>query len=211
MLDADAGWGARWARAAARAEGLTDLGIGDAVRRYYVVYLPVIVLVAIGSTFVFASLWPPAPGSLLVAAVASGLMMGGLASSIAGLVYASKKIGPKVQPRRIGVTVGLTADEAKRVRRQIFGRDPVEDDLRVLRAAAVQTREGLGRQLVISPPLMLLFLGQAMSRGVTSPLDVIMLAALLGMMVAMAFVVREFHQTGAFIATTATPAADDLM
>jgi hypothetical protein len=209
MFDADGGSDARWAKAAARAEDVTDLGIEDAVRRYYLVHLPTIVLIAMGIAFVFASLWPPAPGSVLVAGVAFGLMLGGLASSLAGLVYASKKIGPKVQPRRVGVTIGLTADEAKRVRRQIFGKTRVYDDLRVLRAAAVQTREGLGRQLVTSPPLLLLFLGQALSRGVASPLDVIMLAALLVIVVALVFLVREFRQTGAFLTTTATSASDD--
>ncbi|MDQ0617426.1 hypothetical protein QFZ33_001450 [Arthrobacter globiformis] len=51
MTDPDAGARARWAKAAARADGLTDLGISGAVRRYYAVYFPVLVGVGLGLGF----------------------------------------------------------------------------------------------------------------------------------------------------------------
>ncbi len=60
MREADAGAGAesRWAKAASRAEGLTDVGIGGAVRRYFWVYFPLTVLAGLVVGFTLASLWP---------------------------------------------------------------------------------------------------------------------------------------------------------
>ncbi|WP_367646045.1 hypothetical protein [Paenarthrobacter ureafaciens] len=211
MPEADAGSSARWAKAAARAEGLTDLGIRGAVRRYYLLHFPITVLIAFGLAFFFASLWPPERASILVTGASFGLMLAGLGSGITGFIYGSKKIGPMVQPHRMGVTVGLTADEVKRVRRQVIGKEPVDVDLRVLRGAAVQIREGLARQFITLPGFTLLFWGQALNRGVSSTLDVIFLIALLAMMVTLGYLVRQFHQTGVFLTMTATSASDDLM
>lgn len=211
MPEAEAGSDARWAKAANRADGLTDLGIGGAVRRYYLLHFPVTVLAAMGLALFFAFLWPPESRNFLVTGLSFGLMLGGLASCIVGFVYGSKKIGPMVQPQRIGVTVGLAADEVKKVRRQVLSKDPVDVDLTVLRGAAVQMREGLARQLVTLPGITLLFWGQALDRGVTSALDVILLVALVGIMAAIGYSVRQFQQTGTFLATTDTSTSGDSM
>lgn len=86
MPDADDGSSARWAKAAARAEGVTDLGIGGAVRGYYLIHFPITVLAGLGLGFVFAALWPPEPGDILLAGFVLGLMLAGLASGILGLI-----------------------------------------------------------------------------------------------------------------------------
>jgi hypothetical protein len=58
MPEKDSGAESRWAKAASRAEGLTDLGIGGAVRRYFLVYFPLAVSAALVVGFVLAFLWP---------------------------------------------------------------------------------------------------------------------------------------------------------
>jgi hypothetical protein len=58
MPERDSGTESRWAKAASRAEGLTDLGIGAAVRRYFLVYFPLTVSAALVVGFVLAFLWP---------------------------------------------------------------------------------------------------------------------------------------------------------
>lgn len=211
MADAGAAARARWSKAAARAEGLADLGIAGSIRRFYLFHFPLTVLIALGVAFILAFLWPPDPASFLITGLSFGLMLAGIASCVVGFVYGSKRIGPLVQPQRIGVTVGLTADEVKRVRRQVLGKEPVDADLTVLRGAAVQIREGLARQLVTLPPLMLFFWGQALNRGVTSAFDVVMLIVLLGMMVILGFTVRQFRQTEAFLRVTVGSSSDDPM
>lgn len=113
-----------------------------------------------------------------------------------------------VHPRRSGITVGLRPDEAKKVRRQVLGKDPVDVDLTVLRGAAVQMREGLARQLVIYPGFTLFLWGQAFNIGMTSALDVIMVIVLVGLMVILGYMVRQFQQTEAFLTRTHTSGSD---
>jgi hypothetical protein len=69
----------------------------------------VTVLVALGLGFVLASLVPADPGTFVLSGLSTGLVLAGLATFVGGFVYGSKKVRPLVQPRRIGVTVGLTA------------------------------------------------------------------------------------------------------
>jgi VIT1/CCC1 family predicted Fe2+/Mn2+ transporter len=69
----------------------------------------VTVLVALGLGFVLASLVPADPGTFVLSGLSIGLVLAGLATFVGGFVYGSKKVRPLVQPRRIGVTVGLTA------------------------------------------------------------------------------------------------------
>ena len=141
--------------------------------------------------------------------VSLGLQLAGLGIFVGGWVYGSRKISPRVQPRRIGVTVGLTADEAKQVRRRILSNEPVDDaDGAVLRATAVQLREGLAKQLVTAPGFLVLFAGQAVGRGTWSVFDVVMILAIVGLVVAFGFVVRQFQQTGAFLTSTAHPSPE---
>lgn len=202
MPDPDAGARTRWAKSAARADGLADLGISGAVRRYYAVYFPVVVGGGLGLGFFVAYLLLSEPGTLLMNGLSFGVMLAGLAGTITGFVYGPKRIGPMVQPQRVGVMVGLEAKEVKWVKRQVFGKEPVEGDLKVLRGAAIQEREGLARQLVTFPSLTLSLWGQTLHRGLTSVFDVMFLIVLVVLTVAMGQLVRQFHQTGAFVAAT---------
>jgi hypothetical protein len=105
--------------------------------------------------------------------------------------------------------VGLTADEAKQIRRRILSNGPVDEaDGPVLRGAAAQLREGLARQLVTAPGFLVLFAGQALGRETWSVFDVVMILAILGLMVLFGFVVRQFKQTGAFLTSTAHPSPE---
>lgn len=204
MGETDAGAEARWAKSTARAAGLADLGIGAAVTRYFLVNFPLALLLGVGIGFALASLWPETNGDFVRSGFSLGLQLAGLGIFIGGWIYGSRKISPAVQPRRIGVTVGLTADEAKHVRRRILSNGPVDDaDGTVLRGAAVQLREGLARQLVTAPGFLVLFAGQAVGRGKSSVFDVVMILAILGLVVLFGFVVRQFKQTGAFLPSTA--------
>ena len=206
MGETDAGAEARWAKSAARAAGLADLGIGAAVTRYFLVIFPLTLFIALGVGLAVASLWPETNGELVRSGLALGLQLAGLGIFVGGWVYGSRKISPAVQPRRIGVTVGLTADEAKQVRRRILSNLPIGDaDGAVLRGAAVQLREGLARQLVTAPGFLVLFAGQALGRGTWSVFYVVMIVAIVGLVVAFGFVVRQFRQTGAFLTSTEPP------
>lgn len=206
MSESSVGADARWAKAAERAEGLKDLGIGDAVRRYFLVNFPLTLVIGLGIGFVIAYLWPDLYGGFVRSGVSTGLFLGGLAIFVVGTVYGSKKISPKVQ-RRLGVdvTLSLTADEVKLVRRQVMGKAPVAvHELPVLRGVAVQIREGLAKQLLTSPGLVVIFLGQATSRGVSSVWDVLMIVLLLVIIVLYGFLARQYQQTGAFLRSTAS-------
>ena len=199
---------ARWAKAATRADGLRDLGVGAAVRRYFSVNFPLTVLAALGVGFAIATVWPIGD-DFLQSGVYLGLILAGLGIFVVGLVYANKKVRPMVQPQRIGVTVGLTAEEVKHVRRQVLAKEPIEPDrLSVLRGAAVQIREGLAKQLLTAPGLVIFFLGQTLYRGITSAIDVVMIVLLLGMVALLGNVARQFHQTGAFLTSAAQTAWD---
>lgn len=203
MRDANAGAELRWAKAAQRAEGLADLGIEIVVRRYFRVILPLTVLVSLGIGFALASVWPEIFGDFFSTGIYIGLMLSGLAILVIGLVYGSKKVSPMVQPQRIGVTIGLSSEEVKHVRRQILAREPIDTaKLAVLIGAAIQIREGLAKQLLIAPGLFFYFSGQTASRGITSVIDAVIIMLLLVMIAVFAFVARQFTQTGTFLATT---------
>jgi hypothetical protein len=199
---------ARWAKAATRADGLMDLGVGAAVRRYFSVNFPLTVLVALGVGFAVATVWPIG-NDFLQSGFYLGLILAGLGIFVVGLVYGNKKVHPMVQPQRIGVTVGLTAEEVKHVRRQVLAKEPIDADrLPVLRGAAVQIREGLAKQLLTAPGLVIFFIGQTLYRGITSVIDMVMIVLLLCMIALFINGARQFQQTGAFL-TSAAPTASD--
>jgi hypothetical protein len=203
MLEADAGAESRWAKAASRAEGLTDLGIGGAVRRYFLMYFPFTVLAGLVVGFALASLWPDVAEGFLNSGLYIGSLLSGLGVVVVGWVYGSKKVSPMVRSQRIGVTVGLTAAEVKHVRRQVVAKEPIDiNHIPVLRGAAVQIREGLAKQLLLSPGLLIYFAGQSLSRGIHSVIDVMMIVLLLGMVVLLSITSRQFHQTGEFLTST---------
>jgi hypothetical protein len=209
MGAADAGAEARWTKAATRAEGLTDLGIGDALRRYYLVHFPITLLAALAVGFALATLWPGVTESFLQSGLYLGLLLAGLGILIVGWVYGSKKVSPMVRPRRVGVTAGLSAKEMKHVRRQVLAKDPIDvNHLPVLRGAAVQIREGLAKQLLWSPALLIYFVGQSLYRGIQSVVDLMMIVLLLVMAVLLGITARQFHQTSVFLTSTHPSGSD---
>jgi hypothetical protein len=210
MREADAGAGSRWTKAASRAEGLTDLGIEGSVRRYFLVYFPLTVLAGLVVGFALASLWPEVAEGFLQSGLYFGSLLSGLGVFVVGWVYGSKKVSPMVRPRRIGVTVGLSAEEVKHVRRQVVAKEPIDvNHISVLRGAAVQIREGLAKQLLWSPGLLIYFAGQSLSRGIQSVIDVLMIVLLLCMVVLLGLAARQFHQTGVFLTSTYPSGSDN--
>jgi hypothetical protein len=189
---------------------LTDLGIGVAVRRYFLMYLPFTFLAGLVVGFALASLWPDVAEGFVRSGLYIGSLMSGLGVAVVGWVYGSKKVSRMVRPRRIGVTVGLTADEVKHIRRQVLAKEPIDvSHISVLRGAAVQIREGLAKQLLLSPGLLIYFAGQFLSRGIQSVIDVMMLVLLLGMVVLLGITSRQFHQTGEFLTSTYPSGSDN--
>ncbi|MEG9248190.1 hypothetical protein V6S67_08845 [Arthrobacter sp. Soc17.1.1.1] len=182
---------------------MADLGSGAAVRRYFFVVFPWMVVVALLVGFAVAAIWPDPEQNMLRSGIYFGLILTGIGTLVVGLVYGNKMVGPLVQPRRMGVTVGLTADETKYVRRQVLtGKSTDLEKLPVLRGAAVQIREGLARHLLTAPALPALLGGQAVSHGITSALDVVMMLLLLALTVLWVFIAHQFRRTGSFLNST---------
>ncbi|MEV7637780.1 hypothetical protein AB0N71_16590 [Pseudarthrobacter enclensis] len=189
---------------------MTDLGIGGAVRRYFLMYFPFTVLAGLVVGFALASLWLDVVEGFVQSGFYIGSLLSGLGVFVVGWVYGSKRVSPMVRPQRIGVTVGLTAAEVKHVRRQIMAKEPIDiNHISVLRGAAVQIREGLAKQLLLSPGLLIYFAGQALSRGIHSVIDVMMIVLLLGMVVLLSITSGQFRQTGKFLTSTYPSAPDN--
>ncbi|QHK19264.1 hypothetical protein GU243_05295 [Pseudarthrobacter psychrotolerans] len=160
--------------------------------------------------FALASLWPDVAEGFLRSGLYLGSLLGGLGVFVVGWIYGSKKVSPMVRDHPIGVTLGLTAEEVKHVRRQVLGKEPIDvNHISVLRGAAVQIREGLAKQLLWSPGLLIYFAGQSLSRGIHSFIDVMMIVLLLGMVVLSGLTARQFHQTGLFLTSTSPSGSDD--
>lgn len=203
MPDKDPSAESRWAKATSRAQGLEDLGLEAAVRRYFLIYLPLTVAAALVVGFVLAFLWPEVADGFVRSGLFFGSLLSGLGLVIVGMVYGSKRLSALVRPSRIGVTVGLTAEEAKHIRRQVLAKEPIDPKhITVLRGAAVQMREGLAKQLLWSPGFLIYFAGQFLLRGTATVFDIVMNVLLLGMFVLLFFVARQFHQTGVFLTST---------
>jgi hypothetical protein len=195
----------RWVQATKRAQGLVDRGLGEAVKTYYTRFWPggVFVLVVIGSVVAALAFggslgdWP--------SYLAFGFMLAGLGTMIGGLVFNPKKVVPAADYGNVDVTLSLTSEERKHVRRQIAGKTTVvPDHLTVTRGAAVQMRKALATQLLIMPFYPLVFIPQALnSAGRDDPFVWVFLVAVFLLMIGMIFVVRDFSRAGRFLRRTA--------
>lgn len=195
----------RWAKAARRARGLADNGLGQAVRAYYSLYFPVgfVVLTAAG-TFGTKLAFGDSREDWLTS-LSLGFFTAALGSIIGGLIYNAKKLRPAADLGRIDVILSLQDEEQKHVRRQILGKAAVDpEQLVVTRGAAVQQRKNLATQLIMAPMLPLVFIPQA----VPGNSDIWWLMAIAAVVLAAAnlLMVRDFRQTGRFLAHTATQA-----
>lgn len=203
MDDPDAAAAARWAEAARTAEGITDYGISRALRTYFLVYLPVGVLILTGigsllSVLLFGDIFRSWSTRILL-----GLLLSGLGACIGGIVYAATNVKPQVRPQRPWVLSGLAKDEQKRIRQQVYGRIPLVPQERVIaRGAAVQLRQNVTRQLLIAPGYLLAFGPQL----VTAPADLqLWWFLVLGLLVvSLALATWQFHRTGRFLERTSS-------
>jgi len=199
----------RWEKSAARADGLMDLGLERAVQHYFSRVFPLAVLPAIAAGLAVAWIWDPDRGTIIVSGAYFGLVLAGIAAMIVGIIYNSKKISLLVQPRRLGVTIGLTGAEAKSIQNQILGKESLDpQQLQILRGAAIQLRERMARGLISTAGLVLLGFGQAV--GLTRmdgfpPIGLILLIlAVPLLLITYGWMVRQFHQTSAFLVKTSS-------
>ena len=129
---------------------------------------------------------------------------------IGGLTYNAKKVVQAAKSGRVNVLLSLESEERKHVRRQIAGKVAIEPEhLPVTRAAAVQMRKGLATQLLLAPMFPLIFIPQAARFAIRndSPFDWLMAVAVAGIVIAIVLLVRDFRQTGRFMAQTAEQAS----
>ena len=195
----------RWAQATKRAYGLADHGLGDAVKAYYTRFFPwgVIVLVMIGSVaaaLAFGDSFGDWPSYLPF-----GSMLAGLGTLIGGLIFNSRKVVPAADYGNVDVTLSLTSEERKHVRRQIAGKATVvPEHLTVTRGAAVQMRKALATQLLILPFYPLVFVPQALTAArEDNPLAWLFVGMVLLLLIGTIFLVRDFGRCGRFLAGTA--------
>lgn len=193
---------ARWAKVTRIAEGITDYGIGKAVRSYFVLYLPVavIMLTCIGfflSVLIFGDIRGQWPTHL-----AMGFLLTSVGIGVGGFIYARKRVNPQVRPQRSGALIWLDKLERKSIQKEIYCRiPPVPEHLTIARGAAVQIRQGLALYLIVGPAFPLLALGQLF----TAPSFLVLIdILLLGLYLAVYFTVLwQFHRTARFLERTA--------
>ena len=195
----------RWTAAMRRAQGVQDNGLGEALKTYYVRYFPVgLVLSVAAGTVVGALVFPDAQEKGLTF-LAIGIVLGALGVLIGGLIYNSKKVVPAAPGGSIDVLVSLETDERKRVRRQIAGKAPLDQEhLPVIRAAAVQLRKNLATLLVIQPMIPLVFVSQALNfaRHGDSLFQWLMTIGAAVTVIALGFLLRDFQREGRFLTLT---------
>lgn len=196
MTDAET---ARWAKATRIAEGITDYGTGKALRTYFLLYLPLGMLLLTGIGFlvsflVFGNLREEWPLHLTM-----GLSLSSAGTLIGGFVYAGKKVNPQVRPQRSGALIWLDKPERKDILRQIHGRiPPAPEHLALTRGAAAQLRQGLALQLLIAPGYLLMAAAQTLNAP-GSVLNLLWIP-LGGIFLALLIVAgRQFRQAGRFL------------
>jgi hypothetical protein len=191
----------RWENAARRAQGLTDNGLGHALRRYYTIYFPMglVVLTTIGAlvtdmVFGDEAEWPES--------LSGGIILAGIGALIGGLIYNARRITPVVAAGRAGVVMSLRDDERKQIRRQVLGKEQiVPEHLAVARGFAIQTRKALATQIVVLPMLPLVLIPQAFRMDTF--IWWLTALAILTQVLASVIAVRQFLQAGRFLDTTA--------
>ncbi|MDJ0313420.1 hypothetical protein [Arthrobacter sp. H35-D1] len=194
----------RWSRAMRNARGVEDIGLGPAVKTYYTRYFPVGVLVLTAAGAAAALLGFTDPLDDWGLALSVGLLLAAVGAVVGGLVYNAKKVAPAAQLNKTEVLIPLDSGERQQIQRQIMGKAAiVQERLCVARAGAVQMRKSLATQLLLTPAYLLVFASQTLNwvmRG--DPFGWVMAVVLVGFMVAIAQLIREFRRTGRFLAGT---------
>lgn len=200
----------RWASARRRSQGIEDNGLGKAVKTYYTQYFPagLFALVAVGTVAVILE-FPGAP-EMWPTLLAFGFLLAVVVAFVGGLIYNAKKVVPAANLGKIDVLFSLESEEQKQVRRQIAGKAPIDPEhLVVTRAAAVQIRKGLATQLILQPLMPCIFAAQAVNfaLGGDSLVAILMATAVVGLVIADVFLIRDFRRSGRFLARTAEQTA----
>ena len=194
----------RWASAMRRAQGISDHGLGGALKTYFTLYFPagvtfLVTAGTVGGMLAFEA-GPTGWPSYLV----FGFFLAVLGAAIGGFIYNAKKIAPAAATGRIDVLISLEDAERKDIRRQVLGKTPVDPKhLVVSRAAAVQLRKNLATQLIWMSVLPLVFIPQVL-RG-AGFISWFMAAGVLVMVTGALFVVRDFQRAGRFLGRTTEP------
>lgn len=204
----DSGADDRWAKVEMSANGITDYGIAQALRTYYLIYLPLgaVFLVSVGAflSIVIFGLGPDEWPAYL----GFGISIATVGAFIGGLIYAWKRVNPLVRPKRQGALIWLDKSERKGVRDQIFGRvPPVRERLSAVRGIVVQIRQSLALMLLLAPGTVLLCIGQMLlaTRSRLSGFQWLWIPLAAVFLVVLVTAVWQFKRTGRFLEQTATP------
>lgn len=194
---------AAWAKTERLATGITDHGIGGAVRKYFLIYFPLGAVVLVGLLFLAFNLIFGSDRDAWGDYLTYALMVAGVAAMIGGMVYGFKRVKPLVQPERAAALVWLEKSERKSIQNQILGRTPPSPgDLAVARGAAVQIRQGAAQGLLTMPGYFLLF-GPQLVNTSGGLITVLLGVCMLGFAVATIMTIQQFRATGRFLKNTA--------
>ncbi|ALE06250.1 hypothetical protein AL755_13590 [Arthrobacter sp. ERGS1:01] len=194
----------RWSRAMRNAQDVKDLGLGQAVRTYYIRYFPAGVLVLIVAGTALGLLLFRGNPSAWPQYLALGLVLAAAGTVIGGLIYNAKKVSPAARLPSGDILFPLESEERKQINRQIAGKAPIDrEHLSVARAGAVQQRKGLARLFLLMPSNLFLFASLTANwAGQAAPLAWLMLAAVAATITGMVFLIRDFRRAGRFLTTT---------
>lgn len=190
----------RWTRVVHHSAAFEDLGLAGALKTYFLVHLPIVlvVLLAVGTfagalIFQGGSEWEPLRFGTIIAVLGLG---------VCGFIYDAKRLRPVVQPYAPDVLPLLNSRERRTIRRGIMRGARLESEqLVVARACAVQVRKQAATQLAtVVPMLTLLILGQALPNS--SSFWMLTLGGALLVVTAAAIAVRQFLLTGRFLKQT---------
>ena len=194
----------RWAKAAKRAQGLADNGLGAAVKVYYTRFWLVGVIVLVPINSLAAALAFGASNGDWPTHLTFGCMLAGLGTMIGGLIFNSKRVVPAAEYGNVDVTLSLTSEERRHVRRQVAGKAAVvPEHLTVTRGAAVQIRKAFATQLLIMPSYPLFLIAQAINGvGRNDPFGWVFAGLAFLSLIGLLFLIRDFRRTGQFLART---------
>lgn len=194
----------RWSRATRNAHDVEDLGLGQALKTYYIRFFPagVVILVAAGAgvgLLIFGGTL-----SRWTSYLAFGFVLAAGGTVIGGLIYNAKKMASAARIPRADILYPLASEERKQINRQIAGKSPIDGEhLSVTRAGAVQQRKNLAKLLLLMPSNLILFISMMANwAGQGGPLVWVMLIAVALSAVGIIFLVRDFRRTGRFLAST---------
>ena len=203
----------RWAKTERAVIGVTDEGTGQAVWKFYRIYLPVGVAVLLAAGFV-VGLWIYGNDpDERVAQLGVGLSFAAMGALVGSMVYSAKRVTPLVRPKHAGGLIWLEKPERKALMDQIEGKKPtIPGQVPVLRGAAALVRKGLAPTLLMFPGFMLLYVSQLLTtfRDGWTWFQWLWCALIPFMAALFVVTLRQFRRAGDFLARTGTAQEDSL-